>query len=175
MIRNEIVDAILHRRSIRKYEDRPLRREELETIIECGRHAPNARNFQTYRITVISDKKKIRRIAEMTAHHLGGVPEDHDFYGAAHVVLLSDRQENYMAQADCACVLENMFIAAESMGIGSVWINQFETIKYLPDVVEFCESVGIAKDHYVFGAAGFGYPAEKPELKPRVSEVEYFD
>ena len=80
-----------------------------------------------------------------------------------------------MAQADCACVLENMFIAAESMGIGSVWINQFETIKYLPDVVEFCESVGIVKDHYVFGAAGFGYPAEKPELKPRVSEVEYFD
>lgn len=175
MIHNQVTDAILARRSVRVFEDCSITKEELDTIVECGRYAPNARNFQTYRITVVTDQMLIRRMAEITAKHLGGVPEDHNFFGARQIIVLSDCLENYMRDADCACVLENMFIAAQSLGIGSVWINQFETIKYLPDVVAFCEEIGIEKNHYICGIGAFGYPMEHPEPKPRTAEIVYFE
>ena len=60
---------------------------------------------------------------------------------------------------DNACALENMFLAAHSFGIGSVWINQMRDICDEPEVREMLRSWEIPDSHRVFGMAALGYAA----------------
>ena len=157
---NEVVKTILERRSVRKFDQRPVEEAIVREIIECGRSAPNAWGHQTFEFYAITDRKLMRELAELTAKFLGGEPEDHLFFSAPLIILISDIRDNYMRLADAGCAMENMFLAARSQGVGSVWINQFE-------------SIGIAKNRVVTSLGAFGYPAEEPKPKELISAVHY--
>ena len=60
----ELTEAIRSRRSIRKYEDRPIEQEKLWRILDAGRLAPSARNLQERKFIVVSDQDKRRRLSE---------------------------------------------------------------------------------------------------------------
>ena len=170
---NDVVKTILERRSVRRFQPCGIDEAIVREIIECGRCAPNAWGRQTFGFHAITDRKLMRELAELTAKYLGGVPEDHEFFSAALIILISDIRENYMRLADAGCAMENMFLAAKSFGVGSVWINQFSPICDKLEVIEKFESIGIAKDHVVTSLGAFGYPAEEPKAKELLSKVYY--
>ena len=73
---------------------------------------------------------------------------------------------------DNACALENIFLAAWSFGIGSVWINQLQGICDRPAIREILDSFGIPKNHVVYGMAALGYPAQEPKKNvEKIGEV----
>ena len=78
-----------------------------------------------------------------------------------------------MRLADAGCAMENMFLAARSQGVGSVWINQFSPICDKLEVIDKFESIGIAKNRVVTSLGAFGYPAEEPKPKELISAVHY--
>ncbi len=172
---NEIIRAIHSRRSIRGFENRPVPMEITQQIVECGRCAPNAWNRQSFSFHVITDRKVLHALAAVTASHLGGIPEDHCFFDAPLVILVTDLRENFMRLADAGCAMENMFLAAHSCGVGSVWINQLSSLGDKPDLVVLLESVGIPKDRVVTSIGAFGYPAQAPKPKELVSKVYYIN
>nr|MCR4925848.1 nitroreductase family protein [Clostridiales bacterium] len=82
---------------------------------------------------------------------------DYNFYGATTLILASSEKTNPHRKEDCACALENMFLAATSVGVGSVWINQLKNICDIPSVRAILDEVKLPENHAVFGVAALGY------------------
>lgn len=170
---NEVTKTILERRSIRSFDPKPIEAGIVSEILECGRCAPNAWGHQSFELFAISDRALLDDLAALTAKYLGGDPTEHNFFSAPLVILIADLRENFMRLADAGCIMENMFIAAQSYGVGSVWINQLSPISDKLEVIEKLESIGITKDRVVTSIGAFGYPAAPAREKELITKVHY--
>ena len=124
---NQVLENIKSRRSIRSFLPKPISREDLEIILEAGQYAPTGMNRQEFQFTVLISQPKLAVLAKAIREEIGA-DESYDFYGPNALILLSNNPENHNGMLDCACALQNIFLAAHSMGIGSVWINQLRDI-----------------------------------------------
>lgn len=87
------------------------------------------------------------------------------------LVIVSNEPTQWWAAMDCACTLENIFLAAKSLGIGSCWINQLGQTCDDPDVRAFLTKLGVPESHKVYGCAALGYaPADAPVKEKKVKE-----
>lgn len=169
---NAVMENILTRRSIRAFQNKEIPREELEQIIRAGLYAPSGQNRQTWKFTVVTDREQIGKLAEVIGRKLGR--DGYDMYSPQVLIIPSNEKENQHSMEDNAYALENMFLAAHSFGIGSVWINQMRDICDEPEVREMLRSWEIPDSHRVFGMAALGYAAasEKKEVK-KTGEVHF--
>lgn len=167
---NEAIKNILERRSVRRFSDKPIPAEELDLIIKAGLYAPSAMNRQTWKFTVLTKTEDIGELAKAIAKQLGR--DDYDMYKPAVLIIPSNGRESKFGRDDNACALENIFLAAASLGIGSVWINQLHGICDEPEIRALLDKYGIPADHIVFGMAALGYSAETEQRTiERVGEV----
>lgn len=162
---NAVLENLLTRRSIRSFTDQPISRENLEQIVKAGTYAPSGRNSQTWQFTVVDCQETIGTIAEAMRQALGA--EHYDLYRPTALIMVSNDPDNHNGLADCACALENIFLAAHSLGIGSCWINQMKDAQKDPKVRELLDKLGVPKNHVVWGTAALGYAADTPQAKPR--------
>ncbi len=189
MKENEVLDAIRHRRSVRTYTTDPIREEELSLILEAATYAPSGMNKYTYHLTAVTNPEKLRELnlrirqAFLNSNderlRLRGLDEDYVcYYYAPALIIVSNDPADYWAGQDCACALQNIFLAAHSLHIGSCWINQLShTVCDDPGVRELLTEWGVPENHRVFGCASLGYPIgeerEPPMRKPGlVSRVQ---
>ena len=119
---NETMNTILTRRSTRKFLNRPIPEEELQQIIQAALHAPSGMGRQTWQFTVVKNRGKIQELAAVIRKVLDR--DGYDMYQPEVIIIPSNDRESPFGREDDACAMENMFLAAHSMGIGSVWINQ---------------------------------------------------
>ena len=169
---NEAIKNILERRSVRKFSDKAIPKEELDLIIKAGLYAPSAMNKQTWKFTVLTKSKDIQELAKAVEKQLGR--ENYDMYKPTVLIIPSNERESKYGRDDNACALENIFLAAWSLGIGSVWINQLHGICDEPEIRALLDKYGIPADHIVFGMAALGYSAEtEPRTIERVGEVRF--
>ncbi len=157
-----LVDIIISRRSIRRYEKREVPENILSKILEAGRQAPSANNRQPWRFIIVTDeeiKKKLsrgrwNRFIKDSAFTIVGCGYIGDSYGKRWSTI------------DTTIALQNMVIAAWSLGIGSCWIGDFreEEVRRL---------LNIPDEWKVIALISFGYPAEKPSnvWKKPLSEI----
>lgn len=171
---NEALQNILTRRSIRAFEPTPIPRETLALIAEAANQAPSAMNRQLDQYTVVSDPKKIARLAAAVGKVLAN--PGYDFYKPAALILCTAPRDSRFGIEDCACAMENIFLAAHALGIGSVWINQLKGNCDDPGVREVLTSLGVPSDHIGFGTAALGYAASPArEMKKRPDAVVWAD
>ena len=83
------------------------------------------------------------------------------------LVIVSNEPKQWWAGMDCACAIENMFLAATSLGIASCWINQLGTTCDDPEVRAYLTSLGVPENHKVYGCVALGYKAEGTLLKEK--------
>lgn len=178
---NDVIKAILERRSIRSYQDKPIPEDQLELIVKAGQYAASARNVQPWHITVVTNAASIRNItAEVKAaiirvgveRYLAAANSDVysvNFHKAPVFVIVSaDPTITLCAAEDSSLVLGNMFLAAHSLGIGSCWINQLGCVCDDPQFRAFLDGLCVPKGFTVYGSACFGYGDKPhPEAKPR--------
>ena len=129
---NEVMNAILTRRSIRKFTADPIPAEVLEDLVKAALHAPSGMGKQTWQFTVVTNQEIIHRLCGLIGTELGR--EGYDMYGPAAVIIPSNEKESPWGKEDNACAMENIFLAARSYGVGSVWINQMQNINDRPAV-----------------------------------------
>lgn len=161
---NEIIQNILTRRSVRSFTDQPVSREDLELIIKAGLYAPSARNLQTWKFTALTKRNDIDALAKAIEKTLDR--SGYDMYRPTAVIIPSNESDSPYGKEDNACALENIFLAAHSLGIGSVWINQLQGICGKPEIRTLLNSWGIPDNHTVYGIAAIGYPAEGAVREP---------
>ncbi len=180
---NETIQTILTRRSIRRFKPDLLTKEQLDIILEAGLYAPSTKGKQTRHFLVINGQENIDKVTGLVreAHALAAEPRQKRYaeklanpkytinYGApVFIIMTADRDWEANSDADCAVALENMFLAAHSLGIGSVWINQLTEISDVPVFREFLTKHGVPFSYIVRGCAAFGFNAgEHPKAAPR--------
>ncbi len=95
-------------------------------------------------------------------------------YHAPILVVVANRKGYPNAVADSACALQNMMLEAESLGVGSCWINQLHWLDENPSIREFLEPLGIKAEETICGALALGNYDEKQPVKPRTGmRVDY--
>lgn len=108
-LKNKVIDLILSSYSTRTFSEKPVTDIEIEQILKCGIKAPSARNRQPWKFTVVKDIAKVKDA--FRSINSGNV-----------VILVSgleSKQEGINVDFDCALATENMYIAAQSMGLGA--------------------------------------------------------
>ena len=153
---NEILKNIKTRRSCRKFRNEMVSNEILDEIISAGLYAPSAMNTQLWQITVVKNDEKIVSLQKAVAKALDR-PDYHRFYSAPVFIIVTVPEDYRHGAVDTACVLENMFLAAHSLGVASVWINQLRDSCNDSEVRALMTSFGIPENHVCFGCAAIGY------------------
>ena len=162
---NEVMNAILTRRSIRKFTADPIPAEVLEDLVKAALHAPSGMGKQTWQFTVVTNHEIIHRLCGLIGTELGR--EGYDMYGPAAVIIPSNEKESPWGKEDNACAMENIFLAARSYGVGSVWINQMQNIHDRPAVRALLNEIGVPADHVIYGVAALGYADPSVPVEPK--------
>lgn len=177
-------DTIHARRSIRAYKDKPVEREKMDVILECGINAPSAMNRQDWELRVVDSKEWIDRCTAAYVATIKGTPAaeriltpdfKNMFRNAATVVFIAALPGKY-AGVNCGLLGENMILAAQELGIGSCCLGGPVAFVNSEAGREFLESLGFSEGYELLYAIAFGYPDEQPEAKPRDrSKIKYVD
>lgn len=155
----DAIKCLMERRSIRSFTKQKIAREDLETIVKAAYHAPSGMNRQLWQFTVVQNDDVIEDLARCLRVKLGR-DEGYCFYRPNAVILCSNQRDNHLGQDDCAVAMENIFLAAHALGIGSVWINQFKGVCDDEGVRRELRKIGVPDDHVVYGMAALGYAAD---------------
>lgn len=170
---NEAIHNLMSRRSVRAFNtEQAISREDLQTIVDAARRAPSAMNRQTWTFVVVQNQEKIQSLAHAVGKALGR-DSGYDFYRPNVLIICANRlKENPMGVQDCACALENIFLAANALGIGSVWINQLYDTCNDPAVRAELTGLGLPEACEVVGCAALGYAAGEVPLRDKKPEEE---
>ena len=171
---NETIQMILTRRSIRKFNDKPIDKETMELLMDCAIHAPSGMGKDTWHFVGITNKVLIDELIDIVGKMLNN--EDYNMYHPGALIIPFNLMDNSHGVEDNACALENIFIAANSLGIGSVWINQLRQFNEDPNLRQFFAKVGVMDPRMVvYGIAALGYYDEKPLPKQRKGKYQLLE
>lgn len=171
----ELIQALLEKRSMKRYESTPVDRERIERIVKAGTYAPSTKGRQGTKIIAVTDKGWRDRLSELN-RQAGGFKEGFDpFYGAPVVlVVLGDKSiENHVY--DGSCVMDYLLLAAHAEGLGSCWIHRAKEVMDTAQGKALLDELGIEGEWEGIGNCVIGYPQGIPaEAKPRKSDFVYF-
>lgn len=154
---NEVIQNILTRRSVRAFQDTPIEREKIDTMLKCATYAPSAMNRQTWHFSAVLSREKIQKLAQAMGAALGN--PNYNLYCPAAIIIPS----NSGSSDDNACALQNIMLSAHSMGVASVWVDQLRDTCKDPVVRALLTEFGVPEDHQVYGIAVLGYAAAEPK------------
>ena len=154
---NDVLDTIKSRRSIRAYKSDEIETEKLNAVLEAGTYAPTGGGRQSPTIIAVTSKKYRDKISNLNAKVMGGSSDP--YYGAPVILLvLADANANTFVE-DGSCVLENMMLAASSLGLGSVWVHREREIFDSDKGKALLKSWGLPETMKGVGSIALGYPA----------------
>lgn len=169
---NHTLETIQERSSTRGYTAEPLADSELEALIQAGLQAPTATNRQEIHFTVLKGDHPLLEEIEAEKNRLRNLtaPEHNFYYEAPTVILLSAEEGFRWSQVDAGIAVENLSVAAQSMGLGSVIIGCIydalmgEKREYFSKELKFPENyafaIAIAVGHKAAEKAPHTYKAD---------------
>ena len=167
---NETLKVLQERRSIRKYKAEQIKNEELDAILEAGTWAPTGKGQQSPVMVVVQDAETIAYMSRLNAQ-IQGKPGTDPFYGAPTVVVVLADGENPNWFADGSLVMGNLMNAAQSIGVGSCWINRARELFDMPEGQELLKKWGLDEKYRGVGICVLGYAdGPAPAAKPRKAD-----
>lgn len=168
---NDVIKAIMDRRSIRRYLDKPVEHEKLEVVVRCGINAPSAVNRQPWIVRVVEDQQLIKDVTEVyKKENAEQVKRDANFKNmfrnAPNLICVCTPKNG--GDLDAGLLGENMMLAAQSLGLGTCclggpvrFLNSNANAKFFIDRLDIPEGYQL---NYILA---IGYPDESPAAKPR--------
>lgn len=170
---NETLSVIEKRSSTRGYTAEKLTKEELDALLKAGLQAPTATNRREIHITVADGNNPLLAEIEEERNHVNGTPNPpaNFYYDAPTVMFLSAEKEFPWGKLDAGIAVENIALAAESLGLGNVIIGvikkalsgekseYFAKALKIPDGYEF--EIAIAVGHKATSKEPHKYDLEK--------------
>jgi nitroreductase len=182
----DMLETIKNRRSIRKYKPDPVDDKTLETILDAARLAPSWANTQCWKFVVIRNENTKSLISEtLFAHASLGMNPASKAIKAAPVLIVAcaekgiagidrgkpstDKGDSWY-MFDIGSAMENLVLAAASLGLGTVHVGLFDSVK-VAQIIE------VPDNYYVVSMTPLGYPEFQPNPRPRkeLSEIVFHD
>lgn len=172
-----MIEAIKHRRSIRKFENKPVEDEKLNKILEAARLAPSGSNQQPWFFIIVKDDIVKQELAVATNNQMWIAHAPLVIVAVADLVA---RGEGFAGMyidedsglfdvkltiRDTAIAVTHLLLEVDKQGLGACWCGAFKQIDIRP-------VLGIPGDKYVLAVIPVGYPAEEPKVKPRKAMEE---
>jgi len=161
---------IFNRRSIRKYEDRPVEKEKIDKLLRAAMQAPSAANQQPWEFIVVENKDTLKKLSTMS-------PYSKLVEGSAVTFVLLANTENFRVetawQQDLGAAAENLLLEATYLGLGAVWLGVATAdtcVTYVKETFNLPENIK------PFALISVGYPDnQKNEFVDRYieSKVHY--
>jgi nitroreductase len=160
----EVQEALLNRRSIRKYKYQKINKEHFDKILKAAMYAPSAMNLQAWQFVVIDDK-------DILIETIKSIPYAEMLKQCAAAILVCgdssiEKNESWLLQ-NCSAVTENILLSAHGLGIGSCWIaihgmdDAYKNIKVQFNLPENIVPVSLIS---------LGYPDEVIKAEERFNE-----
>ena len=176
-----VIENMMTRRSIRQYQPQAVGRDTMQTILNCGIHAPNGQNKQSWEVRVVDNPEFIDGLTEVFKKknpQMAADPSFKNMFRNAPTVAFIARDTSYdMSQIDCGLLGANMVLSAWSMGVGSCCLGgPVRFMKTDKDAAPYLAKLGFSQGYELLYCIAFGYPAETPAAKPRNAEkVKFVD
>ena len=161
---NPVVDAILKRRSIRRYRPEIVDKSVIKELLIAGMYAPSARNQQPWHFLVIDDRGLLDEI--MKVHPYASM-----LPGASFAILVCGDENLELSKGywsvDCAAATQNILLAAHALELGAVWLGVYpreERQQGIREIVDLPDHV------HPFALISVGYPAEEKPVPDRIRE-----
>ncbi|MBQ7445034.1 MAG: nitroreductase family protein [Clostridia bacterium] len=162
----DVIDCIKERRSIRSFERTVIDAEKQKNILEAAICAPSGKNRQPWKFSCVTDVQMISQLSHLSAY------ESWMRSAPLFILVFLDKHLSYDYVKDvqsCGAAIQNMLLAATSLGISSCWIGEIvskqDQIKSLLKIKD--DSLEL------MGLIVFGYSSEKPKV-PRRRDLNSF-
>ncbi|MDZ4876657.1 MAG: hypothetical protein CLLPBCKN_006092 [Chroococcidiopsis cubana SAG 39.79] len=178
---NDSLTALLSHRSVRSYLARPLPAGTLELLVAAAQSASTSSNLQTWSVVAVEDRERKERLSQLAGGqaHIRQCPLFLVWLAdLARLTYVAEQQEQFheglnylemflMAAVDASLAAQNAAIAAESLGLGTVYIG---AMRNHPEAV--VTQLGLPKSVFaVFGlCVGYPDPAQPTAIKPRLPQ-----
>lgn len=166
----ETIKIIMERRSIRRFEPKPVEDELAMTLLECAFAAPSSKNYRPCQFILINDRTVLEKIGAAT-------PAAKMVAGAGLGIAVCVDVPAYEAKSgqtdgtwleDAAAAMENILLAARALGLEGVWMK----VMNRPEKEETISPIlGIPQGVRLFAIALAGYPAETREPRGGIDET----
>ena len=167
---NQVIEAMLSRRSCRSYKPEQVREDTLQEILMAGTYAASGMGRQSGKIVVVQDKDTIEQLRAMNAAVMGN-PNSDPFYGAPTVCVVLADPDVSTWQEDGSLILGNLMLAASTLGVASCWIHRAQQEFDSPEGKALLEKWGIPTRYRGVGHCILGYAAaDLPAAKPRKAD-----
>jgi len=163
---NPVLDCLMNHRSIRKFKPDPVPEATIETILRAGIRAATAGSIQPYAFIVIDEPGLLKQISYIDGPlAIVAVVDQYRvkrYYELSDAPFYNNQAINLMISYwDATIALQNVVVAAESLGLGTVYIGMVLSMNLQ-------EALGVPEHVVPAGLVTLGYPDEEPELKPRL-------
>ena len=176
---NEVLKTIANRRSIRHFKPDQIPDDSLRAILETAKQAPSGHNDQSCYFVAIQNKELIDELSagskvEMQKSPIGwmaaiGRSKAHIYHQAPTAIIIAARKEAISPVADVCAAVENMLLAAESLGLGSCWIG---FTRFYFNAPERQQKLGIPDGYEVYYGVALGYKSEEFSPQPPERKME---
>ena len=171
---NDIIKAMIERRSIRKFKPDMPSKEDIDAVIKAGLYAPSGMGRQETIIIAVTDKELRNKISADNRRIGGWENESFDpFYGAPVILIVLADKKCFTGIYDGSLVMGNLMLAAHSLGLGSIWIHRAKEEFEMPEYKQLLSDMGIEGEwegigHCAIGFADCEIPAPSARKEGRV-------
>ena len=171
---NETLKVLETRRSCRNFDpDQMISEEDLNAIIKAGTYAPTGMGKQSPIIIAVTNKEMRDKISKENAKIMG--TDSDPFYGAPVILIVLANKESRTYQYDGSLVMGNLLNAAESLGLGGIWIHRAKEEFESDFGKKILADLGIEGDYEGIGHCALGYAAEPAKAPaPRKDNYVYY-
>ncbi len=176
----DAIENLLHRRTIRKYTEQPVKDEDLQTIVKCGSYAATSRGRQAWRFTIVTDRSYLDEITaastevymrtEENRQRVLQSAEKYDTFRGAPCAVIISGADDIEGIVDCADATENMALAAHALGLGSCYIGSIIDVMWLPEYRHLTDRLELPEGYKPYFALAVGYAAEDPVPEARTAD-----
>ncbi|MBE6128796.1 MAG: nitroreductase [Erysipelotrichaceae bacterium] len=182
-----VYDAIMTRRSTRRFQQKTVPDELLTKLVQAGRFAPSGGNSQSTHFFVITDPDVLAELANLVQQAFAGMEVTEGMYASMASSINRSKKGGYVFHygcpalivtanlkdygnniADCACALENMMILGNELDLGTCWINQLKWLNEDPALLRKFREFGLRDDERIYGALAVGYAANENGMPDRM-------
>ncbi|MBL7170661.1 MAG: nitroreductase family protein [Candidatus Omnitrophica bacterium] len=167
---NNLLDFILKRRTIRRFQQKAIPCKILKELIDAARFAPSAANLQPCEYVVVDEKPMVDRVFETLSWAGYIAPRGNPPHGEtpiAYIVVLINEKRGKPGIHDAAAAIENMILLAWAHGIGSCWIGSVEREKLV-------EILKVPSHCRIDSVLALGYPLEIPVVEELTDSIKYW-